>query len=92
MADKTIPIPLDVAVESLWTPGVDPARPVKLLKTVLNNVINNPNEPKFRSLNSAKLIPKLAAQSLAPLYIIQHAGFVPGPVNLKLVWRFSPNS
>lgn len=72
-----IPVSLDKAVTALFQPVADPGV-LKLLKTVLGNVIREPQELKFRSLSTPKVITKLAAINLAPLYILRHAGFVSG--------------
>lgn len=79
-----IPIPLEQAVDAMFQNGTANPKTLKLLKMALGNVLKNPSEPKFRSLNSQKLIPKLAADGLAPLYILKHAGFVAGETHYTL--------
>jgi len=36
----------------------------------------DPSNARFRSLNGAKLLPRLTSPSLAGWYILRHAGFV----------------
>ncbi|GAB5358342.1 hypothetical protein AAMO2058_000449200 [Amorphochlora amoebiformis] len=71
-------IPLAICLENL-VPLQSSAKgktSIKILKRILSNTVSNPGEAKFRKLNAAKLMPKLAAENLAPIYIIEHAGFV----------------
>lgn len=49
---------------------------VRILSKILGKVLEKPQEAKFRKLNATKLMPKLAGASLAPIYVIEHAGFV----------------
>jgi len=71
-------VPLSICLESLKPLKQTPKglTSIKLLRKILSNVVAKPEEEKYRKLNAAKLMPKLAAENLAPIYIIEHAGFI----------------
>uniref|UniRef100_A0A6U2Y1M5 Uncharacterized protein n=2 Tax=Lotharella globosa TaxID=91324 RepID=A0A6U2Y1M5_9EUKA len=74
-------IPLPICLENLVPLSQTPKgqTSIRLLRKILANVVKNPHEAKFRKLNATKLMPKLAAENLAPIYIIEHAGFTKDP-------------
>eukprot|EP00954_Amorphochlora_amoebiformis_P025296 1372035-Amorphochlora_amoeboformis.AAC.1 len=99
-------IPLAICLENL-VPLQSSAKgktSIKILKRILSNTVSNPGEAKFRKLNAAKLMPKLAgasffrgnllfltllhatAENLAPIYIIEHAGYIlPGDASVEKI-------
>eukprot|EP00470_Lotharella_oceanica_P013668 CAMPEP_0170192236 /NCGR_PEP_ID=MMETSP0040_2-20121228/53658_1 /TAXON_ID=641309 /ORGANISM="Lotharella oceanica, Strain CCMP622" /LENGTH=434 /DNA_ID=CAMNT_0010440533 /DNA_START=1 /DNA_END=1305 /DNA_ORIENTATION=+ len=74
-------IPLPICLENLVPLAQTPKgqTSIRLLRKILTNVVKSPHEAKFRKLNATKLMPKLAAENLAPIYIIEHAGFTKDP-------------
>lgn len=46
-----------------------------VLRKLISNVIESPENPRFRSLNAAKVLERITQPNLAPWYILNHAGF-----------------
>ena len=71
----------------LWAlPDADRDKGVKLLNKIFTNILNNPNELKFRDLNFSKIRAKLDKCRPA-FYILFVAGFNQSPDGSRLQWQ-----
>ena len=71
----------------LWEiPEEDRNKGIKLLSKIYNNILNNPNDPKFRDLNFSKIRKKLDKCRPA-FYLLFTAGFSQSVDGTRLQWQ-----
>merc|ERR1712048_950287 len=84
---ENVNMSLTKRLTDLWAlPDADRDRGVKLCNKIFSNILNNPNDMKFRDLNFSKIRAKLDKCRPA-FYLLFVAGFNQSPDGSRLQWQ-----